>query len=403
MHAHGDTPASFQQAAQVLRSTFPKDKFPDLANAIEQQISAAQESVRNGTPIKQIADALIARSASQQKQSNEAPGQIADAALKQQVTAGSVGGITPEQQAQNAASQASQTETARHNRAEEGFAQQRLAAENPLGGPGASQNLATAPADEKGQHPEVLKALPNATSAQVKAMVEGRQQFPSSFALKTPYWQKMLDYAAQYDPGFDATVWQQRLKTRQAFTSGKEAQQVNKLNTAINHLEELRQVTDALHNRSGFPGATSYNAVANALMSSAGNPARGNFDTVVGRVGPEIIGAYGEAGGEGNIREATSKFSSSAAKEQNYGALLETAKLIKSKIEQMQTQYETGMGRATDRQLVSPQAQAIIDRLAGSGQQSATLPPVNQRVAGKTEAVINGVPMVWAGTGWKPK
>lgn len=30
-------------------------------------------------------------------------------------------------------------------------------------------------------------------------------------------------------------------------------------------------------------------------------------------------------------------------------------------------------------------------------------PPVSQRIVGKTEAIINGVPMVWQGRGWQPK
>lgn len=39
----------------------------------------------------------------------------------------------------------------------------------------------------------------------------------------------------------------------------------------------------------------------------------------------------------------------------------------------------------------------------GATSTPSTLPPVSERKVGVTEAVINGVKMVWAGTGWRPK
>lgn len=67
-----------------------------------------------------------------------------------------------------------------------------------------------------------LDQLPQNDAAQVKALAEGRMAFPTGTALKSAYWQDMLQKVAQYDPSFDAVNYTARAGTRKAFTSGKE-------------------------------------------------------------------------------------------------------------------------------------------------------------------------------------
>jgi hypothetical protein len=64
--------------------------------------------------------------------------------------------------------------------------------------------------------------LPQNDAAQVKALAEGRMAFPTGTALKSAYWQDMLQKVAQFDPSFDAVNYNARAGTRKAFTSGKE-------------------------------------------------------------------------------------------------------------------------------------------------------------------------------------
>ena len=86
---------------------------------------------------------------------------------------------------------------------------------------------------------DYLKLLPTTRAQQVKALDEGRMQFPSGFALKSPYWQQMISAVIQYDPDFDAVNYNSRASTRKDFTSGKSADSITALNTAMSHLNNL--------------------------------------------------------------------------------------------------------------------------------------------------------------------
>ena len=61
----------------------------------------------------------------------------------------------------------------------------------------------------------------------------------ADFALKSPYWQKMLQLVAQYDPSFDAVEYNARARAQTNATSGKLAQNNNALNTGIGHVWQL--------------------------------------------------------------------------------------------------------------------------------------------------------------------
>jgi hypothetical protein len=197
----------------------------------------------------------------------------------------------------------------------------------------------------------------------IKALADGRLPFPAGFALKSPYWQGMLNSVAQYDPSFDAVNYNARSQTRTKFTSGKEGQMVNNLNTAIGHVQELEAAADALHNRSFTP----WNWLANKVENVFGNDAQTNFDTVVHRVAPELVAAYrGSGGAEADIQNNMKDFSSSASPAQLHGAIAETAKLLESKVRALQDQYNQGMG-VTEHglTLLRPDARAALDRLQG--------------------------------------
>jgi hypothetical protein len=99
---------------------------------------------------------------------------------------------------------------------------------------------------------DFLKTLNPTTAQQVKALAEGRMQFPAGFALKSPYWQNMLSAVSQYDPSFDAINYNARAKTRSDFTSGKAAQTINALNTVACHEGDLSDAAKKLNNFGGI-------------------------------------------------------------------------------------------------------------------------------------------------------
>src|SRR5579872_2292770 len=119
-----------------------------------------------------------------------------------------------------------------------------------------------------GHGEDFLKTLKPEVAAQVKALAEGRMAFPSGFALRSPYWQQMLQAVSQYDPTFDAVNYTARAKTRSDFTSGAAAKNVTSLNTVIGHLDELDKAARDLNNSNW----RTYNSVKNFIETETGDP-----------------------------------------------------------------------------------------------------------------------------------
>ncbi len=262
---------------------------------------------------------------------------------------------------------AAQAETARHNRATE-------AAANPLagmtGGGGAASGPNGQPANPTGD--DVLKNLSAPIAQQVKALAEGRMAFPGGFALKSPYWQTMIGLVSQYDPSFDATNYNNRASTRKDFSSGKSAQTVNALNTVAQHLDRLSTSADALNN-SSLPA---YNSIANLISKATGNPQVTKFETDKKAVVDELTKAWRQSGGtEADIKSWSSVLDAASSPAQLHTAIGEMSNLLEGKLSAMQTQLQQGMGKATDLRTITPEAQAVLDKLKTKA--DSTTPPAS--------------------------
>lgn len=234
-----------------------------------------------------------------------------------------------------------------------------------------------------GVNPSILQGLDQGTAGQVKALAEGRQAFPTGNALKSPYWQAMLNAVSQYDPSFDAVNYNSRMATRKDFTSGKSAQNITSLNTAMGHLSKLSDAYDQLDNSS----VPSYNRVANYLGNATGI---GNSQTATSNVAVDAIGVAGELAkvfrstgmSEGEINDWKSKISTDASPAQSKAVIKSAFDLMDSRLEALGTQYNQGMGTTKHGvELLSPAAQTAYYKLTGaaplttsSNQQQSTVP-----------------------------
>jgi hypothetical protein len=254
--------------------------------------------------------------------------------------------------------QAAQAETARHNKVTE-------AALNPMGAllGGAGQKGATdKPPNVTGD--EFLKQLPPDIGTQVKALAEGRMAFPSSFALKTPYWQQMLQAVSQYDPSFDAINYNTRASTRKAFSSGKQSQDVNALNTVISHISKLSDAAETLNNTN----SPDYNAVKNWFSQHFGSATVTNFKTIQKAVADEVTRVWRQTGGSvEDIAAARQNLDAANSPEQLRGAIAEYGELLGGKILSMQEQYQQGMGKSVDANatLIRPDTKQTLEKIAG--------------------------------------
>jgi hypothetical protein len=202
------------------------------------------------------------------------------------------------------------------------------------------------------------------TQAIAQAIIDGRMKTPSSFALKTPYWQAVMGQVMMQDPGWN----EQRAQLRQAYTTGKQSNEINAVNTAMAHVGVLGDAIDALRNGD----AVALNRLANAAGVQVGKDNVTTFNTIVNRVGPEIAKAYLGSGGSAGERGTTeSDFDSSKSPQQLRSNVSITARLLRSKIAALENPWNqnapAGANQDFQSRFVMPEAQQALDRWAPLG------------------------------------
>lgn len=126
---------------------------------------------------------------------------------------------------------------------------------------------------------ELLDALDPGDRSQVQAIIEGRKAPPSPNA-RNAYTQRIAEWVAAVDPGFDNTAWRARNQLRAEFASTKNGSaggNIQALETAINHGEKLIKAHDALNNVGVPLGSVAREYIGNPI---ARNMSEGlsNFD-----------------------------------------------------------------------------------------------------------------------------
>ncbi len=177
---------------------------------------------------------------------------------------------------------------------------------------------------------------------------------------RSPQSRAIMSEVLKLNPDFNAQHYQTAQKTENAFTSGKPADNVNALNTALGHLGHLHGAAEALKNGN----IRLLNGIANYFDVEAGKDPVTTYKTIVHRVGPELVKAYVGAGGgveERGLAEAD--FDPKNGPDQLQSNISISAKLLGSKLDALQHQYNQGTRGRGDLQLITPEAQGTMDRL----------------------------------------
>lgn len=218
-----------------------------------------------------------------------------------------------------------------------------------------------------------LATLPQQQQAQVKALADGRMQFPGGFALKSPYWQQMITAVSQYDPNFDAVNYNARASTRKDFTSGKSAQNIKSLNTAIGHLGTLDSQIEGTASHSLTP----VNYVQNMAAQLTGSSGPTQFTQTAGALASELTAVFrGTGGAEADVKRYLAELSPNASLEQKKAAVKNITELLASRTAAIGDQYNKGMGKTEDPlTLLDPRAASVLQHLSGGAPQAQTAHP----------------------------
>ena len=129
-----------------------------------------------------------------------------------------------------------------------------------------------------------------------------------------------------------------RLKAIKDFGTGQQGQMVNSFNTAIAHLDTLKDLGEALKNKD----TQVINKVGNTVKEWFGNADVTNLDTAKQIVGAEIIKAIvARGGGVDERKEAANRISRISSPDQLVGYINTTQELLAGQLYSLENQYKT--------------------------------------------------------------
>jgi hypothetical protein len=221
---------------------------------------------------------------------------------------------------------------------------------------GSGATVPAAPKDSDGTPltgNDLLKTF-GATASVVKSIAEGRQPMPSGFALKSPYWNKVMQQVYQYDPDFST----QRAQIRKAFTTGPDGKNIGSLNTATVHLDNLGEAARALDNGSFRPGNAAYNAISKMFGSNAPT----DFDSLKSAVAGEMANAMKGNATDIEIRTIGQTLDRVSSPKQLAGVVNDFLHLNAQKLNTYQERYSQQIPGDTTYSPVLPSAAKVFEK-----------------------------------------
>jgi len=184
----------------------------------------------------------------------------------------------------------------------------------------------------------------------------------ASFAMARPQGQAIMAEVERQNPQYQAENYAAYQATERDAVVGKMATSANALNTMMGHLGVLNNSVNALENGN----LQLLNHIANAYGAQTGSDAKTVYDTIVHRIGLEVTKAYIAAGGTAGERGTNEEdFSSNLSPRQIKSNIGISAMLADSKIAALQDQYQRGTYGHGQQRLISPEAEAARQQLAG--------------------------------------
>jgi hypothetical protein len=170
----------------------------------------------------------------------------------------------------------------------------------------------------------------------------------SGFALARPRGQTIMARVMELNPDYDAGDYGAKNAALKGFSTGKEGTALRSFNVAIDHLETLGQMADALDN-----GDTrALNSVANYFAKQTGAAAPTNFQAVKEIVAKEVVKAIVAGGGGVAEREEISNLMNQAnGPKQLKGVIDHFSELMSAQKAGLMDQYQRTTGRTDGEQV----------------------------------------------------
>jgi hypothetical protein len=180
--------------------------------------------------------------------------------------------------------------------------------------------------------------------------------------------EKYLNWAKQYDPSYDQRFYNQSNAAFNRFSTGKQGDTVRSLGVAVEHLDTLGQLADALQNGD----VRKLNQLNNWITTELGKPAVTNFNTAKQIVADEVLKAVvgSGAGSQFDREQLQHQFSAANSPAQLKGAIETAEKLMAGQLHGLRYQYEHGTRKKDFDEMLTPRARerlGALEKAAAAG------------------------------------
>lgn len=141
---------------------------------------------------------------------------------------------------------------------------------------------------------EAIRKTNPGMAARLERVGRGDEAYPTGFALKAPINQALIQMLGQAYPGFSASDYGTRAAQKKNYQGGgKQFQELQAINTVADHIPQLMETADKLHN---FEGLGPLNAPVNSLVKGyremSQDPRLVDFEAAKSAVTRELTKAY---------------------------------------------------------------------------------------------------------------
>ena len=209
--------------------------------------------------------------------------------------------------------------------------------------------------------PSMATMMPNQSQVESAAQMIAQNKIPplSGFAMRSPYGQAVMARVNELNPNYSIADITGIKKAAADFTTGKTGNTVRSLNVAVNHLDTLGQLSDALNNND----IRMFNTLGNKFAKETGNPIPTNFNAAKKIVADEIVkGIVGSGGGVQDREEAAKSIDAANSPAQLKGVIDTYKQLLGGQLTGLKQQYEASTGKKDFEKYISPNTQRAIEQ-----------------------------------------
>ncbi len=239
-----------------------------------------------------------------------------------------------------------------------------------------------------GRNEDILKNVNPGIASQVRAIADGRLPLPPA-GQRNPINQAIRMLVSQYEPGYDYTDPQARVKASRDYSAGGNiGQQISAVDTALQHGALLSDLADNLKNTS-YP---KYNSIANWVAKNTGSPEVTQFLNARQKFAQELTAAWRKNGGDkSDVEENLRALDAANSPEQIHKVMADDVALLQGKYEPLARKYETTMGKPIGQLGLGQKSQDAAKKIvARAGNNGGSVSPIAEP---KSKAEYDALPV----------